>query len=52
MAASHVCGPIGTKVTTLGKDLVRIIATKFGLILVSGSQEEIQDVKYLQRDAK
>jgi hypothetical protein len=40
------------KVTTLGKDLVRIIATKFGLILFSGSQEEIQNVKSLQRDAK
>jgi hypothetical protein len=40
----HVCGPIDTKVTTLGKDLVRIIATKFGLILFSGSQEEIQNV--------
>jgi hypothetical protein len=41
-----------TKVTTLGKDLVGIIATKFGLILFSGSQEEIQNVKSLQRDAK
>jgi hypothetical protein len=45
-------GPIDTKVTTLGKDLVGIIATKFGLILFSGSQEEIQNVKSLQRDAK
>jgi hypothetical protein len=51
-AGSHVCGPIDTKVTTLGKDLVGIIATKFGLILFSGSQEEIQNVKSLQRDAK
>jgi hypothetical protein len=51
-SGSHVCGPIDTKVTTLGKDLIRIIATKFGLILFSGSQEEIQNVKSLQRDAK
>jgi hypothetical protein len=49
VAGSHVCGPIGIKVTTLGKDLVRIIATKFGLILFSGSQEEIENVKSLQR---
>jgi hypothetical protein len=40
------------KAVTLGKDLIRIIATKFGLILFSGSQEEIQNVKSLQRDAK
>jgi hypothetical protein len=45
---SHVCEPIGTKITTLGKDLIRIVATKFGLILFSGSQEEIQNVKSLQ----